>query len=102
MPRPSNPPSVAGTAVVVPHPDPLQAAIAFLHDDEIHSMRRQDRIDLVKLCSLPMPGSARMQLEFMSDTDLVRLSFLVRRCCRSHLDSHRRRCGQPLLWLEAI
>lgn len=95
-------PANGSAAVALPTPEPVQAAIAFLRDDEIHLMPREDRIDLVRLSALPMPGNARKQLEYMSDTDLTRLTFLVRRCCRTHLDSHRLQRGQPMLWREAI
>ncbi len=90
-------------AVVLPHPGPVRTAIANLQDHEIVLMSREDLIDLVCLSSLPfLSADVCGRLEFLSDETLSRLGFLVRRCCRSQLDSHRHQRGQRMLSRDAI
>lgn len=91
------------TAALVPHPGALRVAIAALQDREMSSMRREDLIDMIRMSSMTdAEGPATVPIEQLPDSDLSRLAFLLRRCCRNQLDAHRHQCGQPMLWREAI
>jgi len=90
-------------AALVPHPGALRVAIAALQDREMGSMCREDLIDMIRMSSMTDPAApATVPIEELPDGDLSRLAFLLRRCCRNQLDSHRHQCGQPMLWREAI
>lgn len=91
------------SAVLVPHPGPVRTAIASLRTRELALMPRNDLIDLIRLSQMTTHDFDRpAEIEQLAENELTRLAFLVRRCCRNQLDAHRRQCGQPLLWAEAI
>lgn len=78
----------AGSRGTRSRPGGIKVFIARLSDGDISAMGREDLIELLHTCDVDFPcPDTRERLEFLDDRELVRLLFLVRRCCRNQVNS---------------
>jgi hypothetical protein len=79
----------------IPPPAPIMFSVALQPDETITGMNRAELIDLIRLADLPPTcEDAFQRLDFLGRTDLERLAFLTRRCCRNQINSYSQFLGK--------